>query len=159
MQKSLEKTPQKTILESLVEEIFKREVISAASKSTCFGRKVGCIVTDDHGKPLIETYNTAALSCINIGGCIRRIKGHKSGEAVNLCDAIHAEEAAIKGLIIQGRQGRFMYCSITPCLNCAKLMVNHGIKELHAYNVYPDSEGIKYLKDNGVQVFIKKDSR
>ena len=45
-----------------------------------------------------------------------------------------------------------MYCSMAPCINCAKIIVNSGIKEVKYMNEYRDLSGLKLLKKVGIKV-------
>ncbi len=45
-----------------------------------------------------------------------------------------------------------MYTTFTPCTNCAKLIINAGIKEVVAKIAYPDEGGTRLLKEAGVKL-------
>lgn len=66
----------------------------------------------------------------------------------------HAEANAIlwaarKGISLDGG---VMYCTVEPCLNCAKMMVQAGIRNIWYLHEYGDGMGIKYLQKQGVVV-------
>lgn len=49
--------------------------------------------------------------------------------------------------------GSTMYCTHSPCIVCAKMIVNAGIKRLVTYTDYPDVGGVReLLKDAGVEL-------
>jgi len=48
--------------------------------------------------------------------------------------------------------GCTMYCSMSPCINCAKIIVNSGIKELKYVEEYRDTAGLRLLKKAGIEV-------
>jgi len=78
-------------------------------------------------KKFIEKYKDCKI-------CPRRILGCKSGEQPLLCSCIHAEQNAIANS--ENIVGCVMYCSTPiPCLQCAGLIINAGIAEVHCYNV------------------------
>ena len=74
--------------------------------------------------------------------CPRRILGYKSGGGLELCPAAHAEVDAI--LFSQGDiRSSTLYCNFSeiPCRECAKLIVNAGIKRIVLNSkptVYPE---------------------
>ena len=45
-----------------------------------------------------------------------------------------------------------MYCSMSPCINCAKVIVNSGIKELKYLEEYRDTSGLELLRKAGITV-------
>ena len=66
--------------------------------------------------------------------CPRRFYGYESGKGLEYCPASHAEtnaivQAAKKGIRIECST---LYCAFNmiPCRECAKLIVNSGIKEV-----------------------------
>ncbi len=65
--------------------------------------------------------------------CPRQRMGYKSGEGMEHCVAIHAEinpimQAAKMGIPSDGAT-LYCYCG-TPCVNCAKEIINAGIKRI-----------------------------
>lgn len=71
---------------------------------------------------------------------------------MELCTAIHAEERAI--LSLDGRAvdcGR-LYATTFPCFQCARLILDAGIKKVLYVEAYPMKETSKFLVKNGVKV-------
>lgn len=68
--------------------------------------------------------------------CPKRTAGCKSGEGRGreLCSAVHAEINAILAAAVTGNstKGTILYCSFsdTPCRECAKAIINSGIKQI-----------------------------
>lgn len=46
--------------------------------------------------------------------------------------------------------GAELYLTTSPCLNCCKLILTSGIKEVYYIEEYDDRSGIEYLLRNGV---------
>ena len=126
-----------------------------AERSTCLRHNVGAIIVKD--KRIMATgYNGAAKGvkdCLE-QGCLRNQLNIPSGTRHEICRAIHAEQNAI----IQGAyhginlNGGIMYCTHTPCMICAKMIVNSGIKRIVSYQDYSDQSARDFLKEAGVEL-------
>ena len=69
-------------------------------------------------------------------------------------DVIHAELNAIAFMAKHGvsTDGCSIAINISPCWECAKLIIQSGIKEVYYETEYRDTSAIKFLEDNGVKV-------
>ena len=69
-------------------------------------------------------------------------------------DGMCAEQNAIleAGKSRCDMRGSTMYCSLTPCSACAKLIINAGIVRIVCLDNYPDKFSLKLLKEAGVVV-------
>lgn len=126
-----------------------------ASRSTCLRRKVGALIIKD--KRILTTgYNGAPnrLAHCQEAGCIRAEKQVPSGERHELCRALHAEQNAILQAALYGVsiQGATVYCTTHPCVMCAKMMINAGMKEVVILNSYPDQLAAQLLAEAGITV-------
>lgn len=137
------------------DEYFMKLAALVAERSTCKRHNVGAIVVK--GKRVLTTgYNGAARNvrdCLELG-CLRDALKIPSGTKHEICRAIHAEQNAI----IQGglhginiNEGT-VYCTHTPCMICAKMMVNAGIKEIISYRDYADLDAKEFLKEAKVKL-------
>lgn len=70
------------------------------------------------------------------GGCERCASDSESGKDLGECICSHAEENAIAQAAFHGiaLSGSTIYVTISPCLTCAKMIINSGIAEV----VYED---------------------
>lgn len=137
------------------DEYFMKVAALVAERSTCLRHHVGAIIVKD--KRIITTgYNGAAKNvddCLKLG-CLRDELQIPSGTRHEICRAIHAEQNAI----IQGAyhgvsvKDGTMYCTHTPCMICAKIIVNAGLKEVISYQDYADEEARKFLISAGVNL-------
>lgn len=77
------------------------------------------------------------------GGCIR---------------TLHAEANAIAWAAKMGIpvNGATMYCTLQPCLSCAKIIATAGIRMLIYYDTYRDHRGIELLDKSGMLVYHYK---
>ncbi|MDR1194983.1 MAG: cytidine/deoxycytidylate deaminase family protein [Endomicrobium sp.] len=123
------------------DEYFMKLAWLVAERSTCLRHHVGAVIARD--KRILTTgYNGAAAAtkdCTELG-CLRDELKIPSGQRHEICRAIHAEQNAI----IQGGfhginiKNSTLYCTHSPCVLCAKMIVNAGIKRVVACVGYPD---------------------
>lgn len=75
-------------------------------------------------------------------------------EGAGCTRSLHAETNAIAFAAKAGVSvdGCTMYCTMAPCINCAKVIVNSGIKGLVFMNDYRDESGLELLLKAGVEV-------
>ena len=126
------------------DEYFLQLARQAASRSTCLRRQVGAVLVRD--KRILATgYNGAprgVAHCLDIG-CLREELGIPSGERHELCRAIH-------GVAIEGAT---LYCTHHPCILCAKILINCGVRDIHYFEGYPDELSGEMLAEAGVVLF------
>jgi len=70
-------------------------------------------------------------------------------------EVLHAESNAIAKLAKNGGEGCFgatVYITMSPCIECAKLMWQSGIKRVVFDELYRDDAGIQFLRLRGVPV-------
>src|SRR4051812_34169703 len=99
-----------------------------ASRSTCMRREVGAIITDAEGRVLSTGYNGVPRGfphCLD-HPCLgaNDLKGDTAR-----CEAVHAEANAILQCPDLQR-ACIMYVSVTPCFECAKLILNTPIRNV-----------------------------
>ena len=124
-----------------------------SSRSNCMKRKVAAIIVRD--KRVISTgYNgtpRGTRNC-NEGGCPRCNNMATSGTSLEECLCSHGEENAIVQASYHGvslKDGT-IYTTFAPCLMCAKMIINSGLKEV-VYNMdYP-------LNDSSFKLFGEAD--
>jgi dCMP deaminase len=78
--------------------------------------------------------------------CPRKLIKAESGKRLELCSCAHAEVNAIVNAS-QNIYGCTMFCWCpVPCIECTKIVINAGIKELHCFKEPQDySIGSRYL--------------
>jgi dCMP deaminase len=121
-----------------------------ASRSTCLRRKVGALIVKDN-RILSSGYNGAPKGlhhCAELS-CRREALGIPSGERHELCRAIHAEQNAIIQAATYGVsiEGSVIYTTTQPCVLCAKMIVNAGIKKIVFKGQYPDELALEILNE------------
>ena len=129
-----------------------------AGWSSCFksDRHVGAVIVKN--KRILTTgYNGAGCgitSCKERGECLRRKLNIASGTRAEVCYAVHAEQNAIiqaakLGLSVDGAT---LYCTHQPCVLCAKMIINSGIKRVVYKEGYPDEFSLEMFKQSGVTI-------
>jgi dCMP deaminase len=114
-----------------------------ASRSNCMKRKVAAIIVRD--KRVISTgYNgtpRGTKNC-NEGGCPRCNNMAASGTSLEECLCSHGEENAIVQASYHGvsLKDASIYTTFAPCLMCAKMIINSGIREVVFNLDYPLNE-------------------
>ena len=123
-----------------------------AQRSTCLRRQVGAVIVRDN-RLLATGYNGApnnVAHCFQLpGGCLREARKIPSGERQELCRGLHAEQNAILQAAAFGvsLKGGDCYCTHQPCVTCAKMLINAGIKRVVFLGDYPDELSLEMLKE------------
>lgn len=104
-----------------------------ATRANCSRRRVAAVIVAD--RRIISTgYNGTPRNITNCfeGGCPRCSGSAKSGTSLEECLCVHAEQNAICQAAYYGIRlaDATIYVTLTPCLTCAKLIINAGIKEV-----------------------------
>jgi dCMP deaminase len=129
-----------------------------ASRSNCMKRKVAAIIVKD--KRVVSTgYNgtpRGTRNC-NEGGCPRCNSLAVSGTNLDECLCSHGEENAIVQASYHGvsLKDAVIYTTFAPCLMCAKMIINSGIREV-IYNMeYPlNQSAFRLFEEAGL--FVRK---
>ena len=126
------------------DDYFLKMAMLVAERSTCLRHRVGAVLVRDR-RVLATGYNGAARGlkdCLELG-CLRDELGIESGTRHEICRAIHAEQNAIiqAGLHGVSTADSVLYCTHSPCLICAKMIVNAGIKRYVTFTEYSERNG------------------
>lgn len=138
------------------DEYFMAIAELTAKRSTCLRRNVGAVIVQD--RHVIATgYNGAPRGidhCAERGGCMREEMGIPSGERHELCRALHAEQNAIIQAASFGHsvEGATIYITHAPCVICAKMIINVGIKKIYVGEYYPDEFATEILGEAGLKI-------
>ncbi|MBQ3342434.1 MAG: dCMP deaminase family protein [Kiritimatiellae bacterium] len=139
------------------DEYFLRLAKDVSTRSNCSRRKVGAVIVKDNH--IVATgYNGTPAKTTNCfdGGCPRCNGEHKTGEKLDECLCVHAEQNAICQAAKHGNciDGGKIYVTCSPCLTCLKLIINSGIKEVifgEWYRQFNDQEK-KLVEESGIKV-------
>ncbi len=137
------------------DEYFLEMTKLVSKRSTCLRRSVGAVLVKD--KRILATgYNGAPRGlkhCLEIG-CMRQKLHIPSGERHELCRALHAEQNALIQASLHGVSvsGSTLYATNQPCVICAKMLINAGIKEIVISDGYPDKMAASLLRQAKIKV-------
>ncbi len=141
------------------DEYFLKVASVVAERSTCRRHHVGAVAVRD--KHILATgYNGAPSGlkdCLELG-CLRDELNIPSGERHEICRGIHAEQNVIIQASLHGvgLEGSTIYATHTPCVLCAKMLVNAKIKRYVSFGKYNDNTFIDLFREAGIEVDIKK---
>ena len=148
--------------------------------SYCEKKKVGAVIAKD-GRILATGYNgtvsgfdntcetlveNSCKECQGTGGTDFDINGNileycgncnGTGNIPRLVTSpyvIHAEQNALMFCTKNGipTDGTTMYITLSPCVTCAKLIVQAGIKRVVFLECYKELGGLEFLRDAGVEL-------
>ena len=119
---------------------FMRIAEEVASRSTCIRRHVGAVAVDVNHRILGTGYNGAPMG---MSHCTRKIP---SGQQLELCKAIHAEQNLVVYLG-ESLAGATVYCTTRPCTTCTKLLIGCGVKEIVWKQDYNDPYADQLLQE------------
>ena len=105
--------------------------------STATRLKVGCIIVKDD-RIISIGYNGMPSG----GSNVCEENGHTKPEV------FHAETNAISKLAKSTESGQdaYMFCTFAPCVDCAKLIIQSGIKEFHFEHRYKSNAGLDLIE-------------
>jgi dCMP deaminase len=134
---------------------FMRMAELVATRSTCLRRNVGAVVVKEK-RVLTTGYNGAPKGlrhCAEVG-CLRLTNNIESGTRHELCRGVHAEQnaviqAAYFGVSIKDST---IYTTNYPCVMCAKILVNAGVREIVYRDDYVDELSGMVLEESRVVV-------
>lgn len=127
-----------------------------ALRSNCIKRGVGCIIVKND-RIISLGYNGTPKNTINCyeGGCERcNNKNIKSGESLESCKCLHAEENALLFSDFFKTDDAIMYITHFPCLTCSKKIIQSGIKTIYFLQQYNCNDALQYLESSGISCIM-----
>lgn len=140
-----------------------------AQESKCLSYKVGCVIAKD-GRIISTGYNGTIAGADNpdeyaveqgwtteVDGKVYLLKGYRDMYSKWGADnIIHAEQNALLFAAKNGSavNGATMFCTLSPCGQCMKMIASAGIRVLYYCEEYPASAvgWADYLRKHGVDV-------
>lgn len=124
-----------------LEEVYLRMAEELAKRSTCARLQVGTVIT---------TPDLTQVLGIGYNGNARGLANHCDSDEPGRCGCIHSEQNA---LLKAGAQlpGKVMFVTSSPCVMCAKMVVNGNVAKVYYRTGYRDAAGLRVLEEAGVQ--------
>ena len=135
------------------EDLFVETTKLVAKRSSCVkAQQAALLIKDD--RIISFGYNgppAGTLNCLEDGG--EDVCGKDSNGSCFL--GVHAEQNAIGYAARNGinTEGCTIYCTMTPCISCAKLVVAAGIKEFYYIDEYRLDDGLRFLEYCGIRAW------
>ena len=129
------------------DDYFMDIAFTVAERSTCDRAHVGAVLVRDR-RILTTGYNGAPAGlphCDDVGHLM--VDGH-------CVRTLHAEQnaiiqAALHGISIEGATA---YVTHQPCLTCAKMLINAGVRRVVYAGNYPDENSREFFRIAGVDL-------
>ncbi len=117
-------------------EVFMRMAEELAKRSTCSRLQVGTVITDAHLEHVVS---------IGYNGNVRGFPTQCDSDEAGKCGCIHSEQNALVKAPGDLRN-KVAFITASPCVNCAKLMVQANVSHVFFRNAYRDPSGLDVLE-------------
>lgn len=127
-----------------IDTMYLNIAFEVALRSKCNRKKVGCVLVKD-GNILSFGYNGTPSGmdneCEDCNGNTKK-------------EVLHAETNAITKCAKSGHstEGSTCYLTYSPCFECAKLMIQSGIKRVFFTELYRDTTSLSFLNEAGIKI-------
>lgn len=121
---------------------------SLLSKAT--RKKVGCLIVKN-GTIISDGYNGTPSGFDN--ECEYNPNPNLQHQLVTKPEVLHAESNAITKLAksTQSSDGATMYITVSPCVDCAKLIIQSGISRVVYGQIYKNTDGLSLLSKANIK--------
>ncbi len=146
-----------------------------AENSYAIRTKVGAIIVKDNmiisdgfnGTPSAFDNCCETIECLSAWrhGCVKTARPVEESISFDRCvgcdhcklttkpEVLHAEANAITKLAksAQSSEGATLYVTLSPCIDCAKLIIQSGIKRVVYGEIYRSTAGLELLEKAGIE--------
>ena len=144
------------------DEYFMKIADLVGTRGTCDRGRSGCVITR-YRRIIATGYVGSPVGlphCDEVGHEMHTVT-HEDGTISRHCiRTAHAEQNAICEAARMGipLEGGTMYCKMTPCYTCAKMIINSGLKRVVCASDYHAGNRSKEIfKEAGVEYVLLKD--
>ena len=121
-------------------EVYMRMAEELAKRSTCVRLQVGTVITDP---------DLANVVAIGYNGNARGFPNRCDSPEPGRCGCIHSEQNAL--VKAPGHlKDKVAFVTASPCVTCAKLMIQANVLFLFYREAYRDPAGLEVLEQGGV---------
>ncbi|MBM3256907.1 MAG: cell division protein DedD [Candidatus Liptonbacteria bacterium] len=141
------------------DEYFMSIAELVGSRGTCSRGRSGCVVAKDK-RILVTGYVGSPVGlahCDDVGHQMHLVTHEDTTVTEHCIRTAHAEQNAIAQAAKIGvsLEGATLYCHMTPCYTCAKILINAGIKKVVALKDYQASKDTKEVfAQSGVKLQV-----
>tara|TARA_B100001179_G_C18553920_1_gene387328 strand:- start:345 stop:854 length:510 start_codon:yes stop_codon:yes gene_type:complete len=121
-------------------EVYMRMAEELAKRSTCARLKVGTVITDKDLEHVLA---------IGYNGNARSFPNQCDGPTPGACGCIHSEQNALVKAP-GGVQDKVAFVTASPCVACAKLLIQGNVSHFYYREIYRDPSGLEVLDRGGV---------
>lgn len=130
------------------DEVYLAMAELIAQRATCPRRQVGCVLVDPRGNVLAMGYNGVPAGRPHCLDTPCPGAHYPSGQGLEACEAIHAEQNAILRLPDPWKV-EAAYVTTFPCHSCIKLLLGTSCQRIVYRQGYPHRESMEWWKDAG----------
>lgn len=124
------------------DEFFMGVALLAANRSKDPNTQVGACIVDENNVIISTGYNGFPIGCSD-----DEFPWNREGEITKYPFVVHAELNAILNASGKSMRGSKIYVALFPCNECAKAIIQAGIKEvIYLSDKYADTAGTKASK-------------
>jgi len=141
------------------DEYFLKITEMIGSRGTCDRGRAGCVITVD--KRIVTTgYVGAPVNvkhCDSVGHEMHTVRHEDGHESRHCIRTTHAEQNAIAQAARSGSSIKdgTLYCKMTPCYTCAKIIINAGIRRVVcAQDYHASARSKEILEESGVELVL-----
>lgn len=136
------------------DQVYLQIAETIAQRGTCPRRQVGCLLVDSRGRILSTGYNGVAAGrphCCEGSPC--EGANAVSGQGLDKCEAIHAEQNAIL-LLSDPWSVDTAYVTVSPCIPCMKLLLGTSCQRIVCRELYPHTKALAWWEEAGRKIIL-----
>ena len=123
-----------------------------ATRATCPRRMVGCVLVDSKQHVVATGYNGVPAKFPHCVDNACEGAKYKTGEGLDLCEAIHAEVNAF--LQFRSDDELKAYVTVSPCFSGAKMLANSNVTRIVAAEEYSHNQSFDILNKAGITITV-----
>ena len=140
-----------------IHEVYMRNAENWATRSKALRKKTGAVIVFEN-QTISDGYNGMPADseddCCELKDENGNFILNDQGEMITNPLVLHAEANAIMKLAAHGgngAKGTTIYCTLSPCFDCSKLILQAKIKTVYYRELYRKPDGIELLEKYGVE--------
>lgn len=135
-------------------DYFKKITLETAKLSTCISKQVGAVLVRDN-RIIAIGYNGVPSGKKHCNEIFQKGYDREAHHIWSQTHEYHAEENLLLFCLREGISTKdcSMFISLSPCINCSKLIANSGIKKVYFIEQYDkDIACFDFLKNQNIEI-------